>query len=223
MAGYWRHLCKLRGFWGSQMRLDGDLGHVWPQAASTEMGLGCCTPLDFSRWDEVTLPGHPMAPSTPIPSSICIPAWFLPTAARHHELCLAATRGHGGHTYCEATRRDASCPERTPRVPPFFRDSPLAFSLLLSPACHPPGPHAAPPTQRHSLPLSCLLLNDSHVLGPGSLSGRRGQAPVPCDQLCLQGLSLAPILPWPRSRQWGGAGDSKSEPGSTSCCIYPVL
>lgn len=26
------------GDWGSQMRLAGDLEHVWPQAASTEMG-----------------------------------------------------------------------------------------------------------------------------------------------------------------------------------------
>lgn len=171
----------------------------------------------------MTLPGHPTALSTSIPSSISIPAWLVATPARDHELCLAATRGHGGHMYREATRKDTSCSERTPRVPPFFRDSPLAFSLLFSPAWHPAGLHPAPPTQRHSPSLSCLLLNDSRVLGPGCLSGRQGQAPVPCDQLCLQGLSLAPILPWPRSRQWGGAGDSKNEPGSTSCCIYPVL
>lgn len=93
---------QAEGDWGGQMRLGGDLEHVWPQAASTVMG--CCTPtppVDFSRWDEVTLPGHPMAPSTSIPSSISIPAWLLPTPARDLERCLAATRGHGGHTHGE--------------------------------------------------------------------------------------------------------------------------
>lgn len=203
MAGCWRHLCKLRGFWGSEMRLGGELG--LPKKHQQRWGWGAAPPLDFSRWDEVTLPEHPMAPSTSIPSFISIPAWLLPTPARDHELCLAATRGHGDHTHCEATRKDVSCPERTPGVPPSFRDSPLAFSLLFSPACHPAGLHPAPPTQRHGLRLSCLLLNDSHVLGPGCLSGRQGQVPVPYDQLCLQGLSQAPILPWPHSRQWGGA------------------
>lgn len=118
----------------------------------------------------------------------------------------------------EATLKDACCPERMPRVPPLFSDSPakMGFILLFSPGWHPAGLHPAPPTQRHSLPLSCPLLNDSRVLGPGCLS-------VPCDQLCLHGLSLALILPWPRSKQWGEAGDSRNEPGSTLCCIFALL
>lgn len=33
---------QAEGDWGGQMRLGGDLEHVWPQAASTVMG--CCTP-----------------------------------------------------------------------------------------------------------------------------------------------------------------------------------
>lgn len=168
----------------------------------------------------MTLPGHPVSPSTFIPSPISIPAfipaWPLPTPARDHELCLAATRGHGGHTHGEATLKDASCPERTRGVPPLFRHSPLAFSLLLSPAWHPAGLHPAPPPQRHILPLSCLLLNDSRVLGPGCLSGWRGQAPVPYDQLGPQGLSLAPSCPGPLP----GSGEEQGTAGTSLAPLY---
>lgn len=86
----------------------------------------------------MTLPGHPMAPSTSIPSSPSIPAWLLPRPARDQELCFAATRGHGVPTHGEATPEDAPCPEKDAPRPSALQGLPTGLQcvvlLCLAPA-----------------------------------------------------------------------------------------
>lgn len=148
----------------------------------------------MTLWGHGTQHLHPCLHPCLHPGSA--PAWLLATPAWGHQLCPAATRGHGGHAHGPGhPKRRFVSPTR-----------PLAFTLLCSLSWHPEGLHPAPPPQRDVLPLPCSHWNDSHVLGPCHLSGWQGQAPVPlCSAASLAHvpgphLALTPFQAVGRSR-----------------------